>query len=226
MVRHSTWRPALAARTASADGFAFGLNGTGLRFSALGVRNYDTVSVTLELGEWQHVAVVFQDGNATFYLDSVARETVTGTAAIVPNTDDALCLGATTQVGSGTPAQLLDGTLDEVRIFSRAFSAAEVRSYAQERIAGLDTLEIAFVPPGGRGSPFRNETLLEGTALYLTLDESGGDPDGGPQTRFADLSANDIETLMKLLGKTKASARKAIRRSTLGKKTNGNGGPR
>jgi DNA-binding MarR family transcriptional regulator len=43
---------------------------------------------------------------------------------------------------------------------------------------------------------------------------------------FADLSSDDMETLMQLLGKTKASARKAIRSSPIGSKANGNGAQR
>jgi DNA-binding MarR family transcriptional regulator len=43
---------------------------------------------------------------------------------------------------------------------------------------------------------------------------------------FADLSVTDIEMLMKLLGKTKASARKAIRTFAAGTKANGNGAQR
>jgi DNA-binding MarR family transcriptional regulator len=40
---------------------------------------------------------------------------------------------------------------------------------------------------------------------------------------FADLSAADIDALMRLLAKTKASARKAIGNKVLGNKTTGNG---
>jgi hypothetical protein len=43
---------------------------------------------------------------------------------------------------------------------------------------------------------------------------------------FADLSVNDIEMLMKLLGKTKASARKAIRSFANATKANANGAQR
>ncbi len=55
----------------------------------------------------------------------------------------------------------------------------------------------------------------QGRKFFRAMARTNGDWVG---EFFADLSANDIETLMKLLGKTKASARKAIRRSTLGKK--------
>ena len=181
-----------AARTASADGFGLATNGSGLRLTAFGVRNYDTVSVTLRVGEWQHIAAVLQDGDVTFYVDGVARETITGTTAILPNTDDALCLGATTLVGSGTPTQLFAGTLDEVRLAGTALSPAEIRLLAQERLAGVSALDLEFSPSSLQGSPFYNEPLPAGTVLYLPLDASSGSPSGGGETRFADLSSNAL----------------------------------
>ncbi len=58
-----------------------------------------------------------------------------------------------------------------------------------------------------------NVTGLVDRLLEQGLARANGDWIGG---MLADLSADDIETLMRLLAKTKASARKAI----------GNGGPR
>ena len=53
----------------------------------------------------------------------------------------------------------------------------------------------------------------EGRRFFRAMARENGDWIG---EMFADLSAGDIETLLRLLAKTKASARKAI----------GNGGPR
>ena len=57
----------------------------------------------------------------------------------------------------------------------------------------------------------------QGRKSFRAMARTNGDWVG---ELFADLSVNDIELLMKLLGKTKASARKAIRSSGVG---NGSG---
>jgi DNA-binding MarR family transcriptional regulator len=68
----------------------------------------------------------------------------------------------------------------------------------------------------------------EGRKFFRTMARTNGDWVG---EIFADLSAQDIATLMHLLGKTKASARKAINNKAinnkaLGNKTLGNGAQR
>ena len=81
------------ARTSTTNGFGFGTSGAGLRFTAFGVRDYNTAGTTLSVGQWQHVAAVFQGGNVTFYLDGAARETITGTAWVNADPDDLLLVG-------------------------------------------------------------------------------------------------------------------------------------
>ena len=63
----------------------------------------------------------------------------------------------------------------------------------------------------------------QGRRFFRAMARTNGDWVG---EFFADLSVNDIEMLMKLLGKTKASARKAIRNFATGSKASGNGAQR
>jgi hypothetical protein len=63
----------------------------------------------------------------------------------------------------------------------------------------------------------------QGRRFFRTMARTNGDWIG---EIFAGLSSDDIDTLMRLLAKTKASARSAIRNSPTGTKTNGNGAQR
>jgi hypothetical protein len=57
---------------------------------------------------------------------------------------------------------------------------------AQQQVAGVDFVEVAFEPLFTHGSPFRNQKLPTGTRLYLPLDESGRTD--SPDISFADVS--------------------------------------
>jgi DNA-binding MarR family transcriptional regulator len=63
----------------------------------------------------------------------------------------------------------------------------------------------------------------QGRRFFRTMARTNGDWIG---EIFAGLSGDDIDALMRLLAKTKVSARSAIRNSPTGTKTNGNGAQR
>jgi hypothetical protein len=75
------------------------------------------------IGAWHHVVVVYEPGvGATFYVDGVAAGTDSSyTAAIIPNS-------ANVQIGKWAKAnsRYFDGTIDEVVVYNKALSAAEV----------------------------------------------------------------------------------------------------
>ena len=80
---------------------------------------------------WRHVAVaVVRSGTATFYTDGTADGTcpVSSLQAsnIVNATDTPFNIG---NIGSGQAGNHFDGTIDEVRIFNRALSEADIDAH-------------------------------------------------------------------------------------------------
>ncbi|MGB0383516.1 MAG: LamG-like jellyroll fold domain-containing protein [Ardenticatenaceae bacterium] len=107
-----------SARTNSSDGFRFGLNNAGLRFTTYAVKDYNSTEITLTANEWTHVAAVLDaDNDVTFYVNGVAEETITHTAPGIVNTDDEFL------IGNG-----IVGLLDEVRVYHRELSADEIEA--------------------------------------------------------------------------------------------------
>lgn len=172
----------------SPGGFGFGIHGTGLRFSAFGLHAYDTTQVSLTQGAWQHVAMVLDGGDLTFFVDGVAREVITDTRALQPNAseNDSLFVGMTTAVGGSSPAQLFQGSIDEVYVFDRALSRDEVLALGARRHAGVAKLELVLTPTTP-GSPLYDAPLPEGTALYLPFDDTQA---ASGDLQFLDISGN------------------------------------
>ena len=106
------------------------LNGGCLVFHSRGTAGPTaTCSQTLEAGRWYHAAVVF-DGvsKGTIYIDGIAVTERTGMLPDLAFTGYAAKIGRTAW---GSDA--LVGDIDEVRIYERALTAAEVATLASDR---------------------------------------------------------------------------------------------
>jgi hypothetical protein len=108
-----------------ATGFALGRNGGGrqvlfeFRGSPYLISNADAID-----NNWHHVAVVKSGGTATLYVDGAVQASVAVNAEAPTNT---LPLFIGYNPGEGTRGHW-KGQLDEVRIYDRALSAAEVQA--------------------------------------------------------------------------------------------------
>jgi len=71
---------------------------------------------------WQHVAMVFDGGQKTLYLDGA----VIGTMTVAPPAYDASPMVVGADEENGTIKGYLSGAMDELRIYDRALSATEV----------------------------------------------------------------------------------------------------
>lgn len=117
-------------------------------------------------GGWHHVAVTKSSGTARLYIDgSQDGQGSMGTATANSN---ALKLGARDDLAA---ASYFKGTLDEVRLFSRALTAAEV---AGDHTAGLAGLEFAHTLPNvtpGTSSTYSADAVVRtdagGYDLYI-----------------------------------------------------------
>jgi hypothetical protein len=78
-------------------------------------------SATLPLNAWSHLAFVYNSGTLQFYVNGVVVETVT-TGSTLPISADPIRIG-------GDPwGQHFQGRIDEVRIYNRALTPAEIQA--------------------------------------------------------------------------------------------------
>lgn len=127
---NGSWRRVISKRELDqpGNGYGFGLYDQGLVFTTYNILDYITVgNYITATNRWYHIAVVFDSGNdANFYVDGVFKETVLGTVP-AGTTDDNLFIGIYRQNG-GVTGQFFDGTIDDVMIYNRTLSAAEINN--------------------------------------------------------------------------------------------------
>jgi hypothetical protein len=136
--RDTTW---------SIDGLMFGFEVTAwpaYTTSMLALRgNTDVTSgnVTMHqyLGRWTHFAATCDGNNATLYING--REVASGTFTFGPKTDASMAIGNTNGVNGDAQAQTFNGDLDDVRIYNRTLTAAEV-AYLADTTPGDGELHI------------------------------------------------------------------------------------
>jgi len=139
-------------------GYGFGRLSSGrIELTTYGLRDYDTQGSYIPLNTWTHVAVVFTStgtgastlGTASFYVNGVFVESVTqagpngAPARISPNN---LFLGA--QGVQTTSFEGWQGLLDEIGLYSRVLSPAEIQSlYASGAAVKSQSISLANVAP-------------------------------------------------------------------------------
>jgi hypothetical protein len=95
-------------------------------------------------GEWRHVAVVDNNGAVTLYVDGVADPAATFTYTGGVLTADTTSLGAIVRASASTPVSAyFTGALDDVTLWERPLSAAEVQNVFQN---GIQTPIPTFGP--------------------------------------------------------------------------------
>jgi glucose/arabinose dehydrogenase/chitodextrinase len=103
----------------------------------------------LPKGQWSHFAVVFNGAQAAFYLNGALVRTATLAASVVQR-DTPLRLGADAQ-----PGQFLNGSLDDVRLYGRTLTQAEVQDDMNTALAspagGSSAPAVSIVSPPGNG---------------------------------------------------------------------------
>jgi trimeric autotransporter adhesin len=87
-----------------------------------GTKQTITSSVIIPTGKWHNVGVTFDGTNARMYIDGVLDVT-TPLSPVLSNTQSFIIAAAS---GTGTTS-FFDGTIDEVRVWGTALSAAELR---------------------------------------------------------------------------------------------------
>ena len=113
--------------------FEFQPNGNRLQLAIDGTNCNDGYSTcdtttTISFGTWVHVAAVYDGASMSLYLDGVEQGSFTVWGSMASSTAP-LFVGAHDSVGDRNP---FDGTIDELRIYGRALSDAEVVAHASE----------------------------------------------------------------------------------------------
>ena len=125
------------------DGAIQLLSGRGQRE---GSREDAPKSVTLEVGQWQHVVLTFDEQKAVCYVDGKEKATRAVKALLARQSDPSFRLGRVVQIG-----RLFRGLLSDVRIYRKALSAAEVQAVMKEGDAATPSVRDENVarPPAG-----------------------------------------------------------------------------
>jgi hypothetical protein len=119
----------------------------------------------LDDGRWHHVAASFDGQKACCYVDGVESiGQVRKTPGPLKKSSWDLCIGNSV-VGYGTGELMaLDGLIDEVRIYNRALSAAEIKLLATATQAGADL--ISAPPADNTAKPNAAERLKKLQSLF------------------------------------------------------------
>jgi len=146
--------PALSLRS---DGTLVGLYKSG-------GTNYRIVSIESMVGTgWRHVALSIDTvgQNLTVFVDGSAIDSISAPVPIEYDQNPATIIGLK---GDGGPDYDFEGLIDDVRIYDRALSNAEIAALAKDQTASSDSLAIAVQPEND--APYFS-SLPEATAVEI-----------------------------------------------------------
>jgi hypothetical protein len=104
------------------NSWSFGINGSSsLRFTTVGILDYDLNVGSLPTGTWMHVAAVFDESyDVTFYVDGANVGTVGGSSPAGN--------GADWNVGSWNgDSQFFNGRIDDIQVYDQILNAAQIQ---------------------------------------------------------------------------------------------------
>src|SRR3954447_322130 len=102
-----------------------GGSGTYVRTTGSTSDRHATATARLTTTAWHHLATTFSGGALTIYVDGVQAARITGVLGTLVQSNGALSIGGDARWG-----ELFKGLIDDVRIFNRARSAAEITADA------------------------------------------------------------------------------------------------
>jgi len=117
-------------------------------------------------GQWHHVAAVYDGTNIYLYVDGSLDASTPATGSIIQDSFP-VALGANLDAPS---PYYFNGLLDEVSIYNRALSAAEINSIYSAGSAGKCLVPLAILTQP------TNETVTAGASALLTVGTTGEQP--------------------------------------------------
>ncbi|MGZ0016723.1 LamG-like jellyroll fold domain-containing protein [Yeosuana sp. AK3] len=113
------------------EGYDFRINAAGrFEFVLNGGAATLTSSVAIPENEWHQLAVIYNMGHATLYIDGVADTSASSLPAPVSTTQSFYLAAA----GKNTPTDYFSGNIDEVRIWDTALSENQLRYIMNQEI--------------------------------------------------------------------------------------------
>jgi len=151
-------------------------------------RDFLTVYHEFGINTWHRITVTFDAGTAKFYKDGVYLGSDTSSITSIYNTTDKLYIGA-----RNPTSNLLDGFIDDVRIYNRVLSEAEIQALDAETSRVLEPAENTVMSDN-------YATMVSDGATYLrvlaatekpTAGDTGFDSRGGVAVR--DISSGEVD---------------------------------
>lgn len=122
----------------------------------------------LSAGSWHHVAAVWNSGSRTFYIDNTVQSGGSVTDYLTCNENT---------IGSRRSGEFFDGKIDQVRIYDKAISAADVTTLYNETVATASTnitLEVPSLVAYYKMSDATDETgSYDGTPTNVNFNVAG-----------------------------------------------------
>ncbi|WJJ98177.1 choice-of-anchor D domain-containing protein [Algibacter luteus] len=128
---------------ANSEGYDLRINALGrLEFTLNGGAAALTSSVAIPANEWHQVAVIYDNGTATLYIDGVPDTSATGLPAPVATSQKFLIAAADGWDPNTT--DYFGGNIDEVRVWDRALSVDQLRYIMNQEISNDITLALEY----------------------------------------------------------------------------------
>ncbi|WP_341216682.1 LamG-like jellyroll fold domain-containing protein, partial [uncultured Wocania sp.] len=139
---------------ANTEGYDFRINGSGeLEFNLNGGASELTSSVAIPENEWHQVAVIYNSGTATLYIDGVADTSASSLAAPIATSRKFLIAAADGYDPNTT--DYFAGNIDEVRVWDIALSVDQLRYIMNQEI-----IDASILP---------TPTLIQGDVIPTTI---------------------------------------------------------
>jgi len=156
-----------------------------------GVNTYSNLisNGKVSLNEWHHLTATFHGGDAAIYIDGQLDRSARMSVSSIMNDAQPLTVGGAWEYcGTDTVENRLNGTVDELMIFSKALSAQEVEGLYQIGLSGSGfSTDLLFADPAsgdyhllskrGRYWPAHNVWVLDNVTSPCV---DGGDPTDDP----------------------------------------------
>ncbi|PQV46975.1 MAM domain-containing protein meprin/A5/mu [Jejuia pallidilutea] len=144
---------------ANTEGYDLRINGSGrLAFTVNGAASTITSSVAIPENKWHHVAVIYNAGTATLYIDGVQD---TSLALPAPVATSQKFLIAAADGWDPNTTDYFAGNIDEVRVWDVALSPAQLRYMMNQEL-------IEIVDVSGTPTPF----LIKGDVIPVGITKN------------------------------------------------------
>ena len=129
--------------------------------------------VSLPANIWTHISLTFDGSTLTLYRNGISVATSTASEAFSPTP-------GTLQIGASQFGEFFNGLIDEVRVYNRALSAAEILTLYQQNAPIVQPFDFALSSSGSvsaaagvSGSNTISATLTSGSAQAVSFSVSG-----------------------------------------------------